>query len=43
MVWRDLDALEAFVGAGWLDAHVHPDEAELVEARRLSHYEVIGA
>lgn len=42
MVWRDLEALKAFVGEDWRDAHIHSDEAELVKARRISHYEVVG-
>jgi heme-degrading monooxygenase HmoA len=42
MLWRDLDALKAFAGDGWRDAHVHADEALLVKARRVSHYEVVA-
>jgi quinol monooxygenase YgiN len=42
MVWRDIEALEAFVGPTWREAHVHPDEVELVAARRLEHYELVG-
>ena len=40
MVWRDLAALEAFVGEDWREAHVDPAEAELVAERRLSHYDL---
>jgi len=42
MVWRDLEALAAFAGPDWQQAHVHPDEAELVDARRLTHYELVA-
>jgi hypothetical protein len=30
MVWRDREALEGFTGEGWRNAHVHPDEADIV-------------
>lgn len=40
MVWRDLEAMKAFVGEDWRSAHIHPDEAELVKARRITHYEL---
>jgi heme-degrading monooxygenase HmoA len=40
MVWRDLASLKAFVGEDYESAHVHPDEADLVRARRVSHYQV---
>lgn len=43
MVWKDLDALKAFTGAGWRDAHIHPDEAHLVRARSVHHYELAEA
>lgn len=38
MVWRDLDAMKAFVGENWREAHVLPEEAELVRERSISHY-----
>ena len=31
MVWRDLDALKAFVGEEYQSPHIDPAEAELVE------------
>jgi hypothetical protein len=40
MVWRDLDALKAFVGEDWQRAHVHPDEEGIVKSRALHHYEL---
>jgi hypothetical protein len=40
MVWQDLEAMKAFVGEDWQSAHIHPDEAELVKARTISHYEL---
>ncbi|WP_238365265.1 antibiotic biosynthesis monooxygenase family protein [Mesobacterium pallidum] len=41
MVWRDLDALRAFVGEDWQVAHVHPDEVGIVKERHLHHYELL--
>ena len=41
MIWRDLDAMIAFVGEDWRDPHIHPDEAELVKARTIRHYELV--
>ena len=40
MVWQDLEAMKAFVGEDWQSAHIHPDEAELVKARTITHYEL---
>lgn len=40
MVWKDLEAMKTFVGEDWQSAHIHPDEAELVKARFISHYEL---
>lgn len=42
MVWRDLDALKAFVGEDWQRAHVHPDEEGIVKARALDHYDLVA-
>ncbi len=39
MVWRDLEAMKAFVGEEWRNPHIHPDEARLVKARTITHYE----
>jgi hypothetical protein len=42
MVWKDLDLLKAFVGDDYQSAHVHPDEAELVRTRTISHYVLVA-
>jgi len=39
MIWRDLDALRAFVGDDWRVPHVHPDEEGIVKERFLHHYD----
>ncbi|MDF0595082.1 antibiotic biosynthesis monooxygenase family protein [Psychromarinibacter halotolerans] len=41
MVWRDLDALKAFVGKDYASPHIDPAEAELVEERTIRHYELV--
>ena len=41
MVWRDLDALRAFVGDDIDSPHVDPAEAELVERRSIKHYDLV--
>ena len=41
MVWRDLDALKAFVGEDYDSPHIAPDEAELVAHRRIAHYDLV--
>ena len=41
MVWRDLDALKAFVGEDYDSPHIAPEEAELVADRRIMHYDLI--
>lgn len=43
MVWEDLDALKAFVGEDYDSPHIDPAEAELVESRRISHYELVDS
>lgn len=40
MIWRDLAALEAFVGADWRTPHIAPEEEGVVETRWLDHYEL---
>lgn len=42
MVWRDMDAMTAFVGENWRDAHILPEEAALVRERSIHHYELIA-
>ncbi|SIS77033.1 Antibiotic biosynthesis monooxygenase [Roseivivax lentus] len=41
MVWRDLAALQAFVGEDIDSPHVDAAEAELVERRVIRHYDLI--
>lgn len=41
MVWRDLDALKAFVGDDYQSPHIDPAEAELVESRSIKHYDLV--
>jgi hypothetical protein len=41
MIWKDLDSLKAFVGEDYNSAHIHPDEAKLVAARTIKHYEAV--
>lgn len=40
MIWRDLEALKAFVGEDWQAPHIHPDEKGIVKERYLDHYEL---
>ncbi|WP_424927011.1 antibiotic biosynthesis monooxygenase family protein [Amaricoccus tamworthensis] len=42
MVWRDIDALKAFVGEDYDRPHIDPSEAELVESRAIRHYDLVG-
>ncbi|MCB1341527.1 MAG: antibiotic biosynthesis monooxygenase [Pseudooceanicola sp.] len=42
MVWKDLDALKAFVGEDYQSPHIDQAEAELVESRDIRHYELVG-
>ena len=41
MIWKDLESLKAFVGEDYESAHIHPNEAELVKARTIKHYELV--
>jgi hypothetical protein len=41
MVWRDLDAMKAFVGEDYEVPHIDPAEAELVESRTIKHYDLV--
>lgn len=41
MVWKDLDALKAFVGDDYKTPHIDPAEAELVESRSIKHYDLV--
>lgn len=41
MIWRDLAALKAFVGEDYSNPHIDPAEAELVESRTITHYDLV--
>ena len=41
MVWQDVDALRAFASEDWRQPHILPEEAALVEARTLGHYDLV--
>ena len=41
MVWRDLDALKAFVGEDYTTPHIDPAEEEIVESRTFKHYDLL--
>ncbi|QFT91688.1 hypothetical protein FIU86_02460 [Roseovarius sp. THAF9] len=43
MVWDSLESLKAFVGEDYRSAHIDPAEAELVESRRIVHYQLADA
>ncbi|QMU59128.1 MAG: hypothetical protein GKR98_13580 [Boseongicola sp.] len=42
MIWRDLEALKAFVGDDWQVPHIHEDEAGIVKERYLHHYDLVA-
>lgn len=41
MVWESLEALKAFVGEDYTTPHIDPAEDELVESRRILHYDLV--
>ena len=41
MVWRDLEALKAFVGEDYTNPHIDPAEEEIVESRTIRHYDLV--
>ena len=41
MVWRDMDALKAFVGEDYRNPHIAPEEAHLVASRTIMHYDLV--
>jgi len=41
MVWKDLESLKAFVGEDCASPHIDPAEAELVESRSITHYDLV--
>lgn len=43
MVWKDLESLKAFVGDDYQSPHIDPAEAELVESRGITHYDLVEA
>lgn len=43
MIWRDLDALKAFVGEDYDSPHIDPGEAKLVANRTIRHYDLVDS
>lgn len=43
MLWRDLESVKAFAGENWNEARVEPEEAHLISATQLEHFELLGA
>ncbi len=43
MIWKDLEALKAFVGEDYTSPHIDPTGADLVETRSIKHYEFVEA
>ena len=41
MVWESLEALVAFVGEDYANPHILPEEAVMVQARSIKHYDLI--
>lgn len=41
MLWKDLSSLKAFAGEDYTNAHILPEEAELVAARTIRHYDLV--
>ncbi|QJF53345.1 antibiotic biosynthesis monooxygenase family protein [Roseobacter ponti] len=41
MVWKDLEALQDFVGPDYQTPHIDPAEEALVESRSLQHYDLV--
>jgi len=41
MVWKDLQALKAFVGDDYQNPHIIPAEQDLVESRTIKHYDLV--
>jgi quinol monooxygenase YgiN len=41
MVWRDLEALKAFVGEDYTTPHIDPAEADLVDRRTIRHFDLV--
>ena len=43
MVWESLAALKAFAGDDYANPHILPEEAAIVAARSIKHYELVEA
>ena len=43
MMWKDLASLKAFVGEDYQNAHILSQEAELVAARTIKHYDLVDS
>ncbi|MFD1160464.1 antibiotic biosynthesis monooxygenase family protein [Roseovarius aestuarii] len=43
MVWESLAALKAFAGEDYANPHILPEEAILVRARSVKHYDLVDA
>ena len=43
MVWESLEALKAFVGEDYANPHILPEEAVMVQARSIRHYDLVAA
>ena len=43
MLWRDLEALKGFAGEDWDKARIEPEEAHLIQATNLEHFELLGS
>ncbi len=41
MIWKDLESLKSFVGEDYTSPHIAPEEAEIVEARTIKHYDLV--
>ncbi|WP_299847569.1 antibiotic biosynthesis monooxygenase [uncultured Roseovarius sp.] len=41
MIWDSLEALKAFVGEDYANPHILPEEAVMVQARNIKHYDLV--
>ncbi|MFU1478845.1 putative quinol monooxygenase [Roseovarius sp. C7] len=42
MMWESLEALKAFAGEEYTQPHIDPAEADLVESREISHFDLVA-
>ena len=42
MVWESITALQNFAGDDWQEAHILPEENDMVISRELEHYDMMG-